>query len=133
MSSYLSLRKNGVNLISFSRNSEIYQVLKYQAPIGEWAPVDIKALHEGLEELYDSKQRCLNYKKREEKALEYLSSTEDIYEAVSSIQNTEEQIEGIDRCIAHLDLLIEIAKETVYEYENGVYEKKEIKFEWKID
>lgn len=67
MSSYLSFRKNGVNVISFSRNSEIYEVLRYQAPIGEWAPVDSKALCEGLEELYDSKQRCLNYKKTQEK------------------------------------------------------------------
>ena len=133
MSSYLSLRKNGVNIISFSRNSEIYQVLKCQAPIGEWAPMDSKVLREGLEELYDSKQRCLDYKKTEEKALEYLSSTEDIYEAVSSIQNIEEQIEGIDRCIAYLDLLIKIARESVYEYTNGVLEEKEIKFEWKID
>ncbi len=133
MSSYLSFRKNGVNVISFSRNSEIYEVLRYQAPIGEWAPVDSKALCEGLEELYDSKQRCLNYKKTQEKALEYLSSAEDIYEALSSIQDIEEQIEGIERCIAYLDLLIKIAKEHVYEYRNGVLEEKEIKFEWKID
>lgn len=126
MSSYLSFRKNGVELCSFSRSTKIYQAFP-RAPYSEWKEVDGDTLRFGIDSLkedHESVSRELQIYNR------MISNNhlgfDELYELSSSIQGYQDELDEIDRAIHYIDLLILISDEYACD-------ENKARLEWCVD
>lgn len=127
MSSYLSFRKNGVDIGSYSRNSKIYEVFESQIPYGKWSKLDVDALSHGItvlqEEIREDKVTIEKY----QRIIVNLKTYEDLWEAETSVEGLEEDIKECETTIATIQTYLNIYNKYAYE------EDQEEKWEWKID
>lgn len=131
MSSYLSIRKNNEGLFSFSRNDDIYQAVNPHIEYGKWEEVTQNTLAIILEENDEDIRNTKLAIAREEKALPYLKTSEDVYEATSSIQSLEESLKDYDRVQWFIRFLSQILEEIEWEHKSEGEPKS--KLEWCID
>ena len=107
MSSYLSFRKNEVDLCSFSRKTKIYQAFP-NAPYDEWKVVSADNLRTGIANLKEERENAVKQKQIYERmATNGHLSYDDLYQISSNIQECEEEIEEINAAIVKIALLIE--------------------------
>ncbi len=121
MSTYLTIKKKGVKLCSYSNNSEFYQAFGNFIPCDKWGECSLDDLYYGLNSL---EEEIINYKKcveRYKASLHYLKKADDIYEALSSIDSFEESLEETREAFYYVKFLIE-----VYNQDKG-------NMEWKIE
>lgn len=129
MSSYLTFRKNNVDLISYSRSSTIYQACQHQAPYGKLEQITKTSFDYCTEEL---EQRIKNYTEQIALLNELLTHnlpSDELREILSEKREYQTEIDGIKTALIELSLLWEIGNEKVY-----IGEKEQpLVFEWGID
>lgn len=111
MSSYLMIKKNGVKLCCFNRNTEFYQAFENIVSFENWSELTDKQLWRGYDEVV---AEIKNYRKaieREKTALNYLKGTEEIYEAIGTIDSMMDTIEELTDVKAYIRFLIFIWEE----------------------
>lgn len=137
MSSYLTIRKNGVYLCAYSRSHPFYQALKDYVPNGQWGVCTSSDLTAVISEIDERIKRFQKATDKEREALPYLKSYEDVYEAINSIHSLKEEIEDLNRCNEFCHFLIDCSDEGTYELEEDGefnYDKPiDAKIEWKIE
>lgn len=108
MSAYLCIEKNGMSIISFCRSSTVYEYLHDYVNWDGMKPIDtcditcaIARAEVGISSHQDSIKIYRN-------AAQYLTSAEDIYEAMHSIHESEEYIEELREAIVIMSLLREM-------------------------
>lgn len=108
MSCYLTIRKKGVELCSFSRNTDIYEALNEKARFDEWSSCDLEALNAGYEYLKDEIFAYNQKVNNENKALQFLRVKEDIYEAIEKIEWLQEEIRDKTEALNYISFLIHV-------------------------
>lgn len=111
MSSYLTIKKKGVKLCSFSRNTMFYEALYGRAPYENWSKCDIFDLNVGYDAL---QEEICDYKKaiaRENKALNFLTNKDDIYDALGSIDRLQEALDEKYEASMYIKFLMLICQE----------------------
>lgn len=111
MSSYLCFRKNGVDILSFSRNTKVYEAFPNSPCDGEWHEITPDKLRRGIENL---ECEIVGYNALLEKSdhvLKYLTKYEDIQEEVASQLDIKEEIKEYDNAIHTISLLIDMCEE----------------------
>ncbi len=107
MSSYLTIKKKGVTICCYSRNTELYQAFSGYPEV-EWTEVGIEDLNTALSNLEEDMKGYEKAIKRYEKSLGFLRKAEDIHETISSIQGLEESLEEKKEAFYYIKFLIEI-------------------------
>lgn len=129
MSSYLCFKKNNVSLCSYARSHPIYQALYQWAPNYEWKECTVKDLQSGLDELDEDIKKYQAAIDREQQALPYLKSSEDVHETISSIASLKEGLEEAQTARCFILFMMDIADEKCY----AVNEQGEIDYDKPID
>ena len=93
MSSYLNIRKDGVRLCAYSRNTEFYGALEGMANYESWSECTAQDFWHGYDYLAEEIEKYEKAVARENAALNYLRTGEEIYNALSSIDSLKETIE----------------------------------------
>lgn len=119
MSCYITIRKKGVYLCSFNRDTEFYKAFEGQASV-QWSELRIEDLNAGLSYLEEDMNKYKKAIERYEKSLRYLKKADDVHEAISSIQGFEEEIEEEKEAYYYIKFLVDI------------WYQDEGKMEWKI-
>lgn len=117
MSSYLTFRKNKVELCSFSRNSYVYQAFE-NVPYGEWAVVTRNRLRDGLESLQSDIELKESQIRLYQKMLTAKMGYEDVYSVANSIIENEQELKDIQKAMHYLELILDIESENNYDNQN---------------
>lgn len=112
MSSYLSIRKNGVKLCCFNRNTEFYQAFEHKASYDEWSELTDKKLWDGYHDIEEEIKKYEKTIEREKTALNHLRKAQEIYEAIGTIDSIGETIEELKEAKAYIRFLIYIWEES---------------------
>lgn len=124
MSSYLSFRKGGVYLCSYSRNTQMYQAFP-TAPCGDWEKVTPDRLRKGLDELNETKRDLERARSTYEEALKHQMAYDDLISTINSVRDFNDELAEVERAISQLLLLIDIAGD-------DEYGKEKYDFEWSV-
>lgn len=112
MSQYLAIWKDGVQMAEWSRNSEIYTVMRGGANWGEESEFNPDEVFSEARRLMDEKVRLAEKEKKS--YLEALSVAKLDYEAFSEapyeLRNFDDEIELYKRQLAWIDFLIRCAE-----------------------
>lgn len=108
MSSYLTIKKQGVKICSFSRNTIFYEVLYERVSYDKWTECDIRDLNMGYDDLQEEISNCKKAIERENKALSLLTQKEDIFDTLSSIDSLQETLEEKVEALMYIKFLIHI-------------------------
>ena len=119
MSCYVTIRKKGVVLCCYNRNTEFYKALEGR-PQERWTEIKIEDLDVSLSNLEDEMKSCQKAILRYEKSLQFLKKTEDVHEVLSSIDSLGETLEEMKEAFYYIKFLI-----TVWYQDEG-------QMEWKI-
>ena len=111
MSSYLQIRKKEVPLCCFNRNTEFYQAFEHKASYDDWSEVTDKELWVGYHDIEDEIKKYEKAIEREKTALKYLKKSDQIYEAISTIDSMGETIDELKEAKAYIRFLIYIWEE----------------------
>lgn len=129
MSSELIFRKGKAELFSYIGSSKMYEALQGYANTDNWSKVSDNALRWGLETLHEKKEYYISQIEKYKEALEHLKDTEDIYDALNTIEELKEELEETNTAITELNLIMEIQNYPQYD-ENE--KKVEIPLEWMV-
>ena len=89
MSCYITIKKKGVTLCCYNRNTEFYKALSGR-PEERWTEIRIEDLDTALSNLKDDMKGYEKAISRYEKSLEFLRDAEAVHETLSSIESLEE-------------------------------------------
>ena len=107
MSCYITIRKKGVSLCCYNRNTEFYKALEGR-PEERWTEIRIEDLDGALSNLENEMNGYKKAIRRYEKSLEFLNEAEDIHEALSSIESLEESLEELKEAFYYIKFLIDV-------------------------
>ena len=108
MSCYLTVRKKGVELCSFSRNTEFYEALNHGVKFGDWCSCDIDDLRCGCEQLQNEINDYKHQIENENKALQFLHDRENVYCAIDRIDFLEGEIENKVEVLIYIKFLMHV-------------------------
>lgn len=106
MSQYFTIRKNGINVFSFSRNSKEYEALynKVSYP-GDWKPLDIEVVERAISYLKEDMRDKLDRINDLYEALKYFKTDAQVIEALSTIKDIKDEVEEINASIYVLGVI----------------------------
>lgn len=132
MSSYLTIKKNGVDLISWCRSSEQYQALKGKAPYGDFKEFEANDIDEGIMSLELSVKEFKEQIEDRKKLLTTLRY-EDALECLSDLEEMKNELKWKEYALTNLYFLKDICEESVYEQDGENEVEVPIKLEWRYD
>ncbi len=134
MSSYLTIKKNGVDLISWCRSSEQYQALKNSGKVPfmefkEFKPDDLNCGIIQLEEEVKQWKKQIEMREKISSNISY----EDACDWINDLKEWQEGLEEKEYALNNLRFLKDICEESVWQgdVENEV--EVPIKLEWRYD
>ena len=107
MSCSVTIRKKGVYICCYNRNTEFYKALEGR-PQEKWTEISVEDLDGALSNLEDEMKGYKKAIRRYEKSLEFLKLADDVHEALSSIDSLEETLEELKEAYYYIKFLIDI-------------------------
>ena len=107
MSCYITIKKKGVTLCCYNRNTEFYKALSGR-PEERWTEIRIEDLDTALSNLKDDMKGYEKAISRYEKSLEFLRDAEAVHETLSSIESLEETLEEKKEAFYYIKFLIDV-------------------------
>ena len=132
MSSYLTIKKNGVDLISWCRSSDQYQALKNKVPYGDFKEFKVDDIKDGimsLEELVNEYKEDIAVREKLLATLKY----EDAFECLNDLTEMKKELKWKEYALNNLYFLKDICEELVYQKEGDEEVEVPIKLEWRYD
>lgn len=124
MSSYLTFRKGGINLCSFSRSTAMYQAFP-SASYDKWTKVTPDTLRAGIQKLQADRKEYEKQIDIYNEMLKQKLSYEERFSTINTIKEFEEEITDVEFTICKIYMLIDIAEEKT--------DGKDYPMEWSVD
>ena len=131
MCCYLTFRKGGINILDYSRSTNMFQALSDCVPYEEWGTATEAQLLSGIDNLREKKTEYENRIKTIHTILNSKCSlsVDDAWQLAGEIQDLEEKIKGLEVDICEVNVLLRILDEKTYKDDET---ELEAPLEWRL-
>ena len=117
MSEYVTIKKNGVDIVSWCRSSYQFQALSNYVPFDKWETFTADMLDKGIENL---REKETGYQKQLEDMNKILSNLhyEEALECLNDIRDIRVEYEAIQYAVTEFQVIKNVCEESVYSKED---------------